>query len=320
MCLKSFRYFAVVAAAVLLSTASITMKETTRVRSAATPSTWQNKSNEVHNVKNSNTAIDIPRFVAQNNNTVDPNLWSLRFLHFDEERTVTLCTCAKCGSTSLYKTLYSILHGKSWDFNDPPWVHRLDYSQRWTNVNASRTTRWNTTNDSIAFVRDPKERIISAWKSKVGCHDNADGDRATIVPNLLDFAGMPIDIANNASQGGLCLDLSAFLQVLFHIHSQGKQGMVNVHFRPQHLHCFLHNSPSEWNIVTTIKSPDALCQLTSVIFGKDFNATSESNGGSCAMMKAHATQAEYNLTAGDEAILDAITREEYDILGPYIEM
>jgi hypothetical protein len=37
-------------------------------------------------------------------------------------------------------------------------------------------------------------------------------------------------------------------------------------------------------------------------------------------MKAHATQAEYNLTAGDEAILDAITREEYDILGPYIEM
>ena len=175
------------------------MKETTRVRSAATPSTWQNKSNEVHNVKNSNTAIDIPRFVAQNNNTVDPDLWSLRFLHFDEERTVTLCTCAKCGSTSLYQTLYSILHGKSWDFNDPPWVQRLDYSQRWTNVNASRTTRWNTTNDSIAFVRDPKERIISAWKSKVGCHDNTDSGRARIVPNLLDFAGMPIDIANNAA-------------------------------------------------------------------------------------------------------------------------
>ena len=83
------------------------------------------------------------------------------------------------------------------------------------------------------------------------------------------LAGMSEDIASKAidGYGGLCLDLSQFLQVFHRVHSTGKQHLLEPRFRSQHLHCFRHAPPSEWSVVTTAKSPNAACMLERVVSG-----------------------------------------------------
>ena len=127
-----------------------------------------------------------------------------------------------------------------------------------------------------------------------------------------------IDIHKSTSP---CLTLSESIQVMFQIHSKGKDGVVDRHFRPQHLHCFLHALPSTstWSVVTTTTSaPNAACQLEPVILGIS-SATNED----CAMMKSNETgglEKYGHLTAVDEAeaMLDAITRDDYEMLCLYL--
>ena len=238
----------------------------------------------------------------------------------------TICACAKCGSTSYYRTLYEITHHKTWNYDGPPWVQNVGNSARWTNVKAKKKENWanfkqTNSSKSFALIRDPKERLLSAFKSKIGCHQSADANgQKSIVPRLLELAGFSPNIARSYidkfNSSSPCLTLSEFIQVMFQIHSKGKDGVVNEHFRPQHLYCFLHAPPSAWSVVTTISASDAACKLESVILGRS-SATRED----CAMMKSHGTvglEKYGSLTAVDEAMLDAITRDEYEVLRPYL--
>ena len=80
----------------------------------------------------------------------------------------------------------------------------------------------------------------------------------------------------------------------------------------QHLVCFLHAPPSTWKVVTTIDNPDALCKLKQIV-------TRSPVEGNCEMMKSHQTNSTLlSLTERDEAILDEITRDEYEMLGKYL--
>eukprot|EP00986_Skeletonema_menzelii_P001299 scaffold344_cov132-Skeletonema_menzelii.AAC.11 len=241
-----------------------------------------------------------------------------------ELKPATLCACAKCGTTSLYQELFLIVQGKSFksmkNYSGPPWVQDLWYKELWTNIHAKRKTDWSNfkNQDSFALIRDPKERIVSAWKSKVTCDGNKEiTGHKMFVPQLLELAG-PSNITARTDKGWPCLDLSDYLAVLSQIHAQGKEGSLNRHFLPQHLGCFKNAPPSMWTVVTTISDPTALCSLDFVV-SRSANMSNTHDDCQRGITKTHSTsELTYNFTRADEDILDRITSKEYEMLGPYL--
>mmetsp|Transcript_33810 Transcript_33810/g.68808 ORF Transcript_33810/g.68808 Transcript_33810/m.68808 type:complete len:365 (-) Transcript_33810:218-1312(-) len=240
-----------------------------------------------------------------------------------ELKPATLCTCAKCGSTSLWEELFAIVEGKSFksmNYTGPPWIHDLLNKKLWTNIEAKRRTDWSNfkDQDSFALIRDPKERIVSAWKSKVTCDTDEEipGHRM-FVPRLLKLAGPSSNMTARTDKGFPCLDLSDYLAVLSQIHAQGREGSLNEHFLPQHLGCFKDVPPSMWTVVTTISGPNALCSLKSVV-SKSANM-SNTDDGCQIMIKTHNYTRNVDLSRADEDILDRITIKEYEMLRKYLD-
>jgi len=235
----------------------------------------------------------------------------------------TLCTCAKCGSTSMWEELFAIVQGrsfKSMNYTGPPWIHKLSNKKLWTNIHAEKKTDWSNfkNQDSFALIRDPKERIVSAWKSKVTCDGNQEiSDHKRLVPKLLELAGSS-NITARTDKGFPCLDLSDYLAVVSHIHAQGQEGSLEEHFLPQHLGCFKNAPPSMWTVVTTISDPTALCSLDFVV-SRSANMSNTHDDCQRGITKTHSTsELTYNFTRADEDILDRITSKEYEMLGPYL--
>jgi hypothetical protein len=115
-----------------------------------------------------------------------------------------LCACAKCGTTSFYRYLYKHIFGidyiAEYGFTKP-WIQNVYENPRWKP--AFNTTKMNDHDlldligrpdtFSLALIREPKERFISAWKSKIACdgkrwHTDIK-DRENLVLGLLDLAG-----------------------------------------------------------------------------------------------------------------------------------
>lgn len=232
----------------------------------------------------------------------------------------TICACAKCGTTSLWTEFFSLAQGKSFDsknYKGPPWIHDLSNKMLWTNIQAKKKTHWSNfkKQDSFALIRDPKERILSAWKSKVTCDIEKEiGARGRLVPRLLKLAGST-NITARVDMGFPCLDLSDYLAVLSQIHAHGKEDFLNIHFLPQHLGCFKEAPPSMWSAVTTISDPNALCSLKSVVLRSTNTSKSDND---CQMTKSHARELLLNLTREDEVILEKITSKEYVMLEQYL--
>jgi hypothetical protein len=205
------------------------------------------------------------------------------------------------------------------NYTGPPWIHNLSNKKLWTNIQAKRKTDWSSfeKQDSFALIRDPKERILSAFKSKVRCDTHADIDgHRRLVPFLLNLAGSNITARVDSDSGFPCLDLSDYLSVLLQVHTQGKEGFLDTHFLPQHLGCFKYAPPSMWTVVTSISDPNARCSLKSVVT-RSTDASKVDND--CEMTKSHGTSSEpLTLTVEDEVILDKITSKEYDILAQYL--
>uniref|UniRef100_A0A7S2KG62 Carbohydrate sulfotransferase n=1 Tax=Skeletonema marinoi TaxID=267567 RepID=A0A7S2KG62_9STRA len=238
-----------------------------------------------------------------------------------ELKPATLCACAKCGTTSLWEELFAIVEGKSFmsmNYTGPPFISKLSNRKLWTNIEAKRRTDWSNfkDQDSFALIRDPKERIVSAWKSKVTCDTDEEipGHRM-FVPRLLKLAGPSSNMTARTDKGFPCLDLSDYLAVLSQIHAQGREGSLNEHFLPQHLGCFKDVPPSMWTVVTTISGPNALCSLKSVVL-KSANMSNMDDG--CKMIKTHGRARSVDLSRADEVILDRITSKEYEMLGQYL--
>jgi hypothetical protein len=243
----------------------------------------------------------------------------------DEEqlKPATICACAKCGSTSLWTELFAIAHRKSFDsmnYKGPPWIHDLSNKKLWTTIRAKKRTDWSNfkEQDSFALIRDPKERILSAWRSKVTCDtDKEIGQHYKLIPHLLNLAGSSSNITARHDRGFPCLNLSEFLAVLFQIHTRGRESFLNSHFLPQHLGCFKYVPPSMWTVVMTISDPNARCSLKSVVL-RSYN-TSRVPGDDCRMVKSHdRANVLTNLTIDDEVILYNITTKEYEMLAQYL--
>lgn len=159
------------------------------------------------------------------------------------ESAMMITTTAKAGSTAFWTWMLPGITGTATfdpcnntyiqNFNAPCWqgkvVHPFNMTddQRWRMVNRHEILR-------VAIIRNPYERLISAWKSKAACESDDFGtdveDRDKIVPILLRQA----EIHKQAT----CLSLTSFAQVLDKLRRMSLRGQfdirqMNKHFRPQ---------------------------------------------------------------------------------------
>ena len=82
---------------------------------------------------------------------------------------VSFATCAKCGSTSFFFGLYRGIHGKEFGAKGPPWVQNW---QQWpAPTNGAKVVAPNNPDLHVQIYRDPIERYVSAFHSKVACCD-----------------------------------------------------------------------------------------------------------------------------------------------------
>ena len=159
---------------------------------------------------------------------------------------LTVCTCAKCGSTSVFRWLYESIYGQPFVARDPlrgPWVQNV---QEWKappagQINTPSAGGLGSYNFTI--VRDPLERYFSAWKSKIQCNRVEVADGNHIVPELLKLAGLPAskmivvrlhDTATTAPAVS-CLRFADFALALRAVHARGAQDMLDRHLLPQTL-------------------------------------------------------------------------------------
>lgn len=233
------------------------------------------------------------------------------------------CACAKCGSTSLYQYLYKNIFGVDYE-------EKYNYTKPY--LQTVRSPRWNgvfnqtmmsdrdlvnaVTNSSIfsfAVVREPAERLLSAWKSKLACNhikfktDVSSRERLTL--HLLKLAEIPSP--NSATETGLCLPFSTYLGLLYGIHILNKTSELDAHFMPQHLQCFRHTEPSRWTHVVKISDPE-IGNILSQALGLNNNSNNRT------LNRAHVSPDRKVVTEKERALLELITLEERQLLAKYI--
>lgn len=224
------------------------------------------------------------------------------------EKNVIMCACTHCGSTSLHNFAYQSLFHRARNYSDQPrpqvvtshWQNRLEQ------ISASSVIdRFEDPHVfSLALLRDPRERLISAWKKTVACDSTCWStgveDRSQIVSELLALAGR-----NNR---GTCLPFHEFVEALYQIHSQGKASALSHHFLPQHLGCFKDIPIGRWSQVTKVSDTDAAINL-----GKHLGNTSASRFPHDSMSPQQCSEGASGL--GVQRLLDIVTAAEYRALG-----
>ena len=196
------------------------------------------------------------------------------------EHKTLLCLNPKSGTTSFQMSLYTAMAG---GLRWPRW--RPDgspYTELWQMHTRKGRGIWNNTwtkpssevlqrvfaapgNDyfSFALIRDPRQRILSAWGSKIACDGNGTKvdvmERGKIVRTLLEQAGM-------RPEGRGCLGLTEFLRTLSKLHEWSSEDIeildyLDGHFRPQHRTCFAHFPPQNWTRVGVISDDKAMQEL-----------------------------------------------------------
>lgn len=232
------------------------------------------------------------------------------FMRYMPDRNLVICGCGKCGSTSMYGYIYTQLHGHSFqDEHGPagPYVQEV-FSKRWKD--AFQLVLDNDTQDalmksefSFALIRDPKERIISAWKSKVACSDGFQTDQ----DDRNEFVPAVLRLANRWGNKATCLDLTTFVEYLRDIQQLGRAQYLDRHFLPQNHGCFRRFPPEKWSKVTPIGAPGAFAELANVLGSKDGTAP-----------ESHSSEAKLLVTKSLAKLLDEVTADEYAMLSAYL--
>lgn len=229
-----------------------------------------------------------------------------RDYHFMPEEKVIICSCAKCGSTSMYEFVYREAMHRDWNYTGPPYVQDVS-SERWSGkfqslkLDEAREIMARNDTFSFALVRDPVQRLISSWKSKAACDGGPWGtdlqDRARIVPKLLALANQPsFD----------CLSFDKFIEAIATVHTMGKANELNSHFLPQQYDCFRDFPPSSWSRVATVKDSESVAELA-----KHFGDFSKPG-----IPQFHSSPKTEELLVSDQAkvLLREITAPEYEAL------
>jgi len=221
--------------------------------------------------------------------------------HYSPFYDTAVCACAKCGSTTFYHFIYSKLFGHEWNYTGSPYVQGVS-SLRWEGqilqIDAEKLRKIK---NKFAVMRDPKERLISSWKSKVACGSEwgtDSHDRDWFVPELRSLAGL---------SSATCLNFLQFMKTLQVVHQADRANKLNSHFLPQQFSCFRHLKPNEWSQAASLSDKAFVSGLSNSL--GDYS-TREFN-------HSHTSNPDLILAIGEEEnmILNEVTQKEYEWLG-----
>lgn len=228
------------------------------------------------------------------------------------------CVCAKCGSTAIFEFIYELTFDNPWPEHDGrPWVQDLS-SLPWGGEFLPPQSRSATTTKSIAVVRDPKERLISAWKSKFSCDEEGylvDGnDREWLVPELLRNVDRAL-LQDPTGANNTCLSLEDFVTAVQDVHNKGHAADMESHIKPQNLGCFAEVPADRWNEILDIADPDVFRKVAMHFRGNHarkvrVHSHTTGSGGSGEGLP--------EMSPKTVALLNNITRVEYEMLSPYL--
>lgn len=238
-------------------------------------------------------------------------------MQYMPERDLVVCGCGKCGSTSIYQFIYEHEFGQKWPYTDAPYPQDL-LSERWAG-------KWTMKHDqklqkkimehstSFALIRDPKERLVSAWKSKVTCDDSSYGvdvdDRAHWMKKEGRWRGFvpALQRLRGADDNTTCLSLEEFSQALYDIQLQGNSKYLDRHFLPQSLGCFKRFPPNTWTAVGPITERGSLEVLAAKLRSNTTHVPEVHNSRKKVIISKEAAD-----------LLDMVTIDEYKLLGRYL--
>ena len=164
-------------------------------------------------------------------------------------RVLVICAFAKAGTTSVFSFLYISVVGRPYvrqsaAFYNTCGVHRnhsCHFAQdvgSWPNHRSSATYQalshaQNASTRVFYIVRDPLDRYVSAYRSKVMCGTNEDidkHDRDKIVPGL-------VRLSQTGGREGYgnkkCLSWLEFVTCLLAVHKTNRTASLDAHFSPQ---------------------------------------------------------------------------------------
>ena len=139
----------------------------------------------------------------------------------------------------------------------------------------------------MMIIRDPIDRLVSAYKNHVACDDvvqwKGPSDREAIVLHLLKLRDKDDKLNADVMQMEAkkrCLSFKEYVIVLADIHQMGKDSFINGHFRPQSCDCFIEQNQSEkskyrvpeklWTVVGTISNTSSFDSSMIIWFEMDY--------------------------------------------------
>ena len=235
-----------------------------------------------------------------------------------------ICGCYKCGTTSLYSFLFHQIfdHSLRSMTNGVRDVHKTEreywqgaFEEHPIPVKDAKGELSSPDTFSIAIVREPISRLVSAWKNRFACDEKtwgtSVGGRTWITKELLKLSEMPLPkhIQENSKY---CLEFPEFVEALRLVYEEGDQDWLDMHILPQHLHCFRTVDPSDWTHIVTPGHP-SIGPLFANLFGlKNTNAT-------LAKSNSSTKKAVLEISDHDMSILKAITADERAVIEPLLK-
>ena len=239
-----------------------------------------------------------------------------------------VCGCYKCGTTSFYFFLFQQIFDRSYsnttleeNGGKPWWPHKTE-RKVWQGafeepipVKEAKGELSSPDTFSIAIVREPISRLVSAWKNRFACDEKtwgtSVGGRTWITKELLELSEMPLPkhIEENSKY---CLEFPEFVEALRLVYEEGDQDWLDMHILPQHLHCFRTVDPSDWTHIVTPGHP-SIGPLFANLFGlKNTNVT-------LAKSNSSTKKAVLEISDHDMSILKAITADERAVIEPLLK-
>ena len=237
-----------------------------------------------------------------------------------------VCGCYKCGTTSFYTFLFQQIFDRSYsdttleENGGEPWWPQRTVSQGWQGVfekpipvKEAKKVLSSPYTFSLAIVREPISRLVSAWKNKMACSEKTPDlkNRENRTKKLLKLSGMPLPkhIEENSKY---CLEFPEFVEALRLVHSKGKQDYLDHHFLPQHLFCFRTVEPSDWMHIVPPGDPSIGPLFANLLGLKDTNVT-------LAKENSSSKKEVLEISDHDMSILKAITADERAMIEPLLK-
>ena len=159
---------------------------------------------------------------------------------------LTVCACAKCGTTTVMGALYQAVHGRTWiqehgqRIDDPcgreGTIRCVQNYTRWAAAGTNVSDARHAGSLHIIVWRDPVDRYVSAYHSKVKCCPGSTTQPCFEDPHSTHVRQV-IQCEPRRLYGRKCLTKWDYVSALAACNRDGGVAKIGNHFRPQQLAC-----------------------------------------------------------------------------------